>query len=189
MEDRCIISEKFGLNVATDGRALMVDEWPEYKLISIQDVTTPDDIPIYQMYLLGANGVESSTLTTPPTPGDAHEAAYLTLIAKDQSLQPTVAISTQTVYLEMQAITGPASPPNNLNIQPTSVTYQGTEVASIEGRLDQSDTAERYWVKVLLSTTIAVDTNSPGDFIISFPNNPNTGAPRVFNAAQAIVVP
>jgi arylsulfatase A-like enzyme len=187
-EDRCIISEKFNLNAATDGRAIMMDDWPEYKLVSIQDVTDPNDTPNYQMYLLGSNGVESSPLTTPPNPGDAHEGAYLALVAKDQSLQPLVT-TTQTVYLELPALTGPASPPANLNPQPVSVTYQGGEVNSIEGRLDQSDTESRYWVKVSLSTAITVDTSSPQDFVVSFADHPNTGDTRVFNAIQAIVAP
>ncbi|MDB4500641.1 sulfatase-like hydrolase/transferase, partial [Akkermansiaceae bacterium] len=58
--DRCIIAEKFGLNVATDGRSLIMDDWPNYKLISIQDVTDPASVPAYQMYLIGANGMEDS---------------------------------------------------------------------------------------------------------------------------------
>lgn len=46
MEERCIISEKFGLNVNTDERALMLAELPQYTLISIQDVTDANDPPL-----------------------------------------------------------------------------------------------------------------------------------------------
>ncbi|MCP4846462.1 MAG: sulfatase-like hydrolase/transferase [Verrucomicrobiaceae bacterium] len=99
--ERCMIAEKWGINAA-DGRSLIMDQWPQYKLISIQDVTDPDDTPDYQMYLLGSDGVEASTLTTPPNAGDAHEEAYNVLVAKDQSLEPPV-FSTVTVHIDLPA--------------------------------------------------------------------------------------
>ncbi|MED5585665.1 MAG: YHYH protein [Verrucomicrobiota bacterium] len=98
---RFIIAEKWGINAA-DGRSLIMDQWPQYKLVSIQDVTDPDDIPDYQMYLLGNNGVEANTLTTPPNAGDPHEAAYNALVAKDQSLDPAV-VATITVDIDLPA--------------------------------------------------------------------------------------
>ncbi len=96
---RCIIAEKWGINAA-DGRSLIMDQWPQYKLVSIQDVTDPDDTPSYQMYVIGSNGVEASTLTTPPDAGDPHQAAYNALVAKDQSLNPPV-FATLTVHIDL----------------------------------------------------------------------------------------
>ena len=110
MEDRCIISEKFGIN-ATDGRALITDEWPEYKLISFQDVSIANDVPTYQMYLIGDEGVETALLTTPPNPGDAWEDAYNVLLAKDESLVLPTNSSEVTLYLRVPNITGRAGVP------------------------------------------------------------------------------
>ncbi len=188
MEDRCIISERFGLNPSTDGRSLIIDEWPNFKLISTQDVTDPNDIPDYQMYLIGDNGVEIALLTTPPNPGDAWEEAYNALLAKDQSLQPVVS-DTETIYLELLATTGPASPPPNLSIQPTSVTYLGIEVDTIEGRLDPTGTTARYWVAITLPPATTIDPNNPQAFTITFPNNANTGSSRIFDAISIASAP
>ena len=90
MAERLIIAEKWGLN-ARDGRALISDEWPQYKLVSLQDVTDPEDVATYQMYLIGEAGVEVATLTTPPADGDLHAAAYQALVAVDLALAPAPA--------------------------------------------------------------------------------------------------
>jgi len=123
--DRCIIAEIFGQN-DNDGRSLIMDDWPNYKLISSQDVSDPADTPSYQMYLLGADGVEVSTLTTPPNPGDDHEAAYLALLAKDQSLVPDVMIPPVIVHIDLPANARPLINNNNGNIiRPNSITIGG----------------------------------------------------------------
>ncbi len=90
--ERLIIAEKWGLN-ARDGRALISDNWPQYKLISLQDVTDPADVATYQMYLIGDAGVEIATLTTPPDEGDPHQAAYNTLAAIDLELEPAPVVT------------------------------------------------------------------------------------------------
>lgn len=182
MEDRCIIAEKFGLNANTDGRALIMDDWPQYKLLSIHDVTDPNDTPSYQMYELGSNGVESTTLTTPPNPGDAHEAAYNALVAKDISLIPPVGVG-DTLYLELPNTTGASGVPDNQNVIPTTVTIDGVAATNIE-RLDQTDTYDKFWVKCTLPNTIT----SPYTIAeVVFPDNPNTGAARAFTVIQIII--
>ena len=182
MEDRCIIAEKFVGN-NTDGRALIMDDWPQYKLISFQDVIDPDDTPSYQMYEIGANGVESNTLTTPPNPGDSHEAAYNALVAKDISLVPAAA--GDTLYLQLPNITGGSGVPGNQNVVPTSVTIDGVEATNIE-RYDQTDTYNQFWVKCTLPNTSSAPYTAA---VVSFPENPNTGATRIFNAIQIIIDP
>ena len=123
--DRYVVAEKFGIN-ATDGRALMMDDWPEYKLISFQNVSDPNDVPTYQMYLLGADGVEISTLTTPPNSGDPHEAAYDALVAKDQSLEPDVTVPPAIINIVMPAGTPPLINTQNGNIvRPNGITVGG----------------------------------------------------------------
>jgi len=190
MADRCVIAEKFNLNANTDGRSLMMDDWPNYKLVSIEDVTDPDDIPAYQMYELGSDGVETNTLTTPPNPGDPHEAAYLALVAKNESLIP--AIEGPTLYLELPTTpTGPASVPPNLNSTPTSITIDGV-TATFVARVDSDGNADQYSVQC----TLPDDSGAPYDpittpAIVTFPDNPNnpTGGPRVFQATAITVAP
>ncbi|MGB6221358.1 sulfatase-like hydrolase/transferase [Haloferula sp.] len=183
MADRSIIAEKFGLN-DLDGRALMMDDWPQYKLISFQDVSDPDDIPTYQMYELGSNGVESNTLTTPPNPGDAHEAAYNALLAKDQSLVPPIPTG-DTLYLQLPTQTGPAGVPMNAGLAPDSITVDGV-TATFIARFDPSDTYDQFWIKCTVPDTISAPYTTA---TVTFPNNPNTGATRVFNAIQIIKSP
>ena len=183
MADRCIIAEKFGLNTATDGRALIMDDWPQYKLISIQDVTDPTDIPSYQMYELGSNGVESNTLTTPPNSGDPHEAAYNALVAKDQSLVPV--IEGDTLYLQLPTVTGAAGVPQNANVDPVTITVNGVTSTYVD-RFDQTDTYDRYWVKCTLPNTISGPYTTA---TVTFPDNPMSGDPRSFTTPDIFVAP
>jgi len=175
--DRCIVSEKGNLNPNQDGRAIIMDDWPQYKLVAIHDVIDPNDTPSYQMYEIGSNGFESQELTTPPNNGDAWEDAYLALVAKDQALVPPAMIQSTTVYLRLQTTTGAASPPPAVGVLPTQVTYQNNDVITIEGRLDpdNGDAFGRYWVKVTVDGSATIDTNAFSDFFIKFPNNTNNG--------------
>lgn len=184
-EERCIIAEKFGIN-AQDGRSLIMADWPQYKLISFQDVSDPNDTPSYQMYEIGSNGMESSTLTTPPLSGDLHAAAYNALVAKDQSLVPPV-VTGATLYLELPTTpTGPASVPMNEAINPDSITVNGI-TASYIGRLNPSDIYDRYWVKCSVPNTVSGPYTTA---TVTFPNNPNPpNLTRIFDAIQIIEAP
>jgi len=182
MADRCIIAEKFGFN-AEDGRALMMDDWPQYKLISFQDVTDPSDIPVYQMYELGSNGVEASTLTTPPNSGDPHESAFNALVAKDESLVPS-SIG-DTLYLQLPTLTGSAGVPGNANVSPDAITVDGFEAAYI-GRLSQSNMYDQFWIKCTLPDTASAPYTTA---TVIFPSNPNTNETRVFSTSQIFIAP
>ncbi len=183
MADRYVIAEKFGLN-AQDGRALMMDDWSQYKLISYQDVSDPGDIPIYQMYELGSNGVESNTLATPPVAGNPHEAAYNALVTLDQSLVPAAATG-DTLYLQLPMVTGPAGVPMNQNLAPDTITVDGVAATYI-GRLDQTDSYNQFWVKCTVPNTISAPHTTA---VVAFPDNPMTGATRVFTASAIFPAP
>lgn len=204
MEDRCVIAEKFGLNVNTDGRALMMDDWPDYKLTSIQDVTDPLDTPVYQMYELGTNGVELTTLTTPPNPGDPHEAAYNALVAKDQSLVPAAqVIVTVDIDLPTSGVT-PAVPPlinaNNGNIvRPNGITIGGVAatwdtgditvggITTSAARVDELGNPDRYSVVAtfdLGNSGLTSGVSYP--IVVSFPGG---GGSRIFTATNQYTVP
>jgi arylsulfatase A-like enzyme len=192
--DRCIIAEKFGIN-DFDGRSLIMDEWPNYKLISFQDVSDPTDTPTYQMYLVGANGVEESELTTPPIPGDAHEAAYNALLAKDQSLEPDVTVPPVTVNIDLPANVPPLINNQNGNIiRPNGITIGGvaatwsTDNITVNGvttsaaRVDENGDPDQF------SVVASFDVDSSGlvsgqsyDIIVSFPGGMGN---RVFTATN-----
>ncbi|MEZ5327663.1 MAG: sulfatase-like hydrolase/transferase [Verrucomicrobiales bacterium] len=198
--ERCIISEKFGIN-ATDGRALIMDTWPDYKLISTQDVTDPTDTPSYQMYLLGANGVEASTLTTPPNPGDAHEAAYRALVAKDQSLTPEITAPPVTVHIDLpadappliRATNGAISRPNGITIGGVAASYDTGDITvagitTSAARVDENGDPDQF------SAVAQFDVASSGlisgqsyDIIVFFPGA--GGVARTFTATNQYTVP
>lgn len=205
MEDRCIIAEKFGLNPAEDGRALIMDDWPDFKLVSIQDVTDPNDVPVYQMYLLGANGVEASTLTTPPAPGDAWEAAYNAMVAKDQSLQPAVSqIVTVDIDLPTTGVTPPVPPlintsngnivrPNGITIGGVAATWDTGDitvggVTTSAARVDENGDPDQYSVvaEIDLATT-GFTSGQSYTIIVTFPGAGGTN--RVYTATNQFVAP
>lgn len=197
--DRCLIAEKFGLN-ATDGRALIMDDWPEYKLISTQDVSDPNDTPTYQMYLLGANGVESTTLTTPPAPGDAWEAAYNALVAKDQSLEPDVTVPPVTINIVMPTGTPPLINIQNGNIvRPNGITIGGVAatwdtgdiavggVTTSAARVDVNGEPNQFsLVATFDEATSGLTSGQTYDIIVSFPGG---GGSRVFTANTQYTAP
>ncbi len=112
-----------------------------------------------------------------------HANAPCASIPPNQASSPT---NTQTVFLELPNITGPASPPSNLTIQPLTVTYQNIPVTTIFGRLNQNGTEQRYWVSVALPIDTSIDFNSPEAFTITFLPTPITQAERVFDAIQIV---
>lgn len=57
----------------------------------------------------------------------------------------------------------------------------------ILGRLNVDDIEQRYWVSVTLPIDKYIDFNIPADFTVTFPNNANTGAERVFDAIRVVV--
>lgn len=199
--DRCIIAEKFGLDPASDGRALIIDTWPDYKLISIQDVTDPDDTPTYQMYLLGANGVEDSTLATPPNPGDTHEAAYNALVAKDQSLEPDTTVSAVAVNIDLPTNAPPLLNNQNGNIvRPNGITIGGVAATYDTGditvggiitsaaRVNENGDPDQFSVVANFDvSTSGLTSGQSYDIIVSFPGAGGTSRP--FTATNQYLVP
>ncbi len=198
--DRCIIAEKFGLDPTEDGRSLIIDTWPNYKLISIQDVSDPTDTPTYQMYLLGANGVEASTLTTPPNLGDPHEAAYNALVTKDQRLEPDNTVPPETVYIDLPANCPPLINNRNGNIvRPNGITIGGVAATYDTGgitaggsttsaaRVDESGAPDQFSVVANFDvSTSGLTSGQSYDIIVSFPS---AGGNRTFTATNQYLVP
>lgn len=200
ISDRCLIAEKFGLNPVNDGRALIMDDWPEYKLVSIQDVSDPSDVPSYQMYLLGDNGMELSTLTTPPAPGDAWEAAYLALVAKDQSLEPDVSVPPVTINIVLPTGTPPLINNQNGNIvRPNAITIGGVAatwdtgditvdgVTTSAARVDVNGDPNQFAVVAFFDeATSGLVSGQTYDIVVSFPGGMGS---RVFTANTQYTAP
>lgn len=199
MEDRCIVSEKFGLNAATDGRSLIMDDWPDYKLISVQDVTDPTDIPFYQMYQLGPDGVEVSTLTTPPAPGDPWEAAYDALVAKDVAMTPVVS-QVVRVDIDLPANAPPLVNAGNGNIvRPTNIMIGGVpatwdtgditvnNVTSSAARVDENGDPDPLSVVAEFDvTTSGLTSGQSYTMVVTFPGG---GGGRDFTATNTFLMP
>ncbi len=196
--DRCIIAEKFGDN-NNNGRSLIIDTWPDYKLISSQDVSDPTDTPTYQMYLLGANGVEASTLTTPPNPGDAHEAAYNALVAKDQTLEPDVTIPPVAVHIDLPSDapslintqTGNTVRPNGITIGGVAATWDAGDitvagVTTSAARVDENGDPDQFSVVATFDVSASgLISGQAYDIIVSFPG----AGGRTFTATTQFVMP
>lgn len=199
-EDRCIIAEKYGIN-ALDGRALILDDWPQYKLLSLQDVTDPNDIPTYEMYLLGANGVEASQLTVPPAVGDPHEAAYLALVAKDESLALPVGPTLLTVDIDLPSDAPPLINPGNGNIvRPNAITIGGVAATWDTGdltangtitsaaRVNEIGAVDQFSVVATFDFTASGLTSGTSyPIVVSFPGA--GGVARTFTATNQFTAP
>ena len=209
--DRCIIAEKFGLDPAFDGRSLIMDDWPNYKLVSIQDVTDPASVPDYQMFLIGANGMEESTLTTPPAPGDDWEDAYNALVAKNETLVPDVTVPPLTINIDLPAtgttnnggtITLPTLiNANNLNIiRPIAITVGGVDatwdngditvagVTTSAARVDEiGDPDEASVVANFNISASGLTSGQSYDIVVTFPGG--GGNNRIFTATNQYLVP
>ena len=184
---RCVIAEKFG-DTNGNGRALISDVHPDYKLIIFGDKDDISDTPIFELYNLPSDANEQTNLLLSPLSNEA-QSAYDHLLAKDLALgggySDSPAGSFDTIYIELPNRTGPTSPPNNLSVNPTAIMIDG-QLASFVAREDSSGTAQRYWVKCSLTPGTGGPFTSA---TVTFPNNPNTGGARSFNSTQIITNP
>ncbi|MEM9479211.1 MAG: sulfatase-like hydrolase/transferase [Verrucomicrobiota bacterium] len=203
--DRCVITE--GGENAARGRAIMVDDYPDYKMIIFGDPEDLFETPMIEFYNITSDINEQTPLyngAVTATPGLAgtDQLAYDACFAKNTAMgggftDPPLTIG-DTIYLELPNITGPASPPNNQTVLPTSITiddgsstnHTANFVARNDFGVDVSDESDdmvaRYWVKI----TLPVGISGPySNAVVTFPDNPNNGAARVFTAIQIVVKP
>jgi arylsulfatase A-like enzyme len=82
--DRCVVSERFGSG-AGDGRALISDDYPDYKLIIFGDRLSVLDTPVFEFYHLGSDENEQTPLNIGQL-NATEQAAYDHLVAKDAAL-------------------------------------------------------------------------------------------------------
>ena len=206
LADRCIVVEKFGLN-AFDGRAIISDDYPDYKLIIFGDRLSTSDTPTFEFYNITGDVNEQSPLNIATLSGVALDA-YDHLIAKDAALgggysdPPAGGGGAQTVYLQLPDPGVPPVPPliaamgpNAGNaLHPTGVTIGG-QPATFEAtalpdgnpasRVNSLGNSDRYSVKVTFDPTAAGLTSGTYPMEATFPGS----TPRVYNSINSFVVP
>ena len=180
---RLVVAEKIGTE---SGRSLRSEAYPDYKLIIMGDPISSTDDPTFEFYNLGNDENELSPLNIAGLTGTPL-AAYNFLISKDAEIgggysNPAVGPE-DTLYLQLPTVTGAAGVPANMNLAPTSITVDGV-TATFVARVDQNETADRYWVKCTLP-----EADQYSAATVTFPDNPNTGDPRSFTATQIVVAP
>lgn len=191
--DRSVVVEKFGEGNGGDGRGIILDDFPDYKLIIFGDKDSTLDTPIFEFYNITTDPNEE----TPLAPS-ANQAAYDALIAKDAALgggYSDPATGPQDIlYLHLLDPAGtPNVPslqnPNGNSITPTSIQVDGVE-ATFLGRVDSGvdlsneadDQPEQFWVKCRVSPPAVSYTASEIEFNLR-------GDVRTFSSDQILVIP
>ena len=190
--DRCVVVEKFGQGNG-DGRGIILDDYPDYKLIIFGDKDSTLDTPTFEFYNITTDVNEQ----TPLAPF-ANQAAYDALIAKDAALgggysDPATG-PLDIIYLRLLDPAGQPNVPNLLNpmgnpVNTSSILIDGvpaTFIARVNGGADLSDegddVADQLWVKCQLSPPAGPYTGAVVEF--------NTaGNIRTFNSDQILVKP
>ncbi|YCM42280.1 sulfatase-like hydrolase/transferase [Verrucomicrobiaceae bacterium 227] len=184
---RTVVSERFSSPSSTgDGRAIISSLHPDYKLIIFGDPTSPSDSSKYEMYRISSDPNEKNALKLPPAAGDAHLAAFETLVAIDKSLQAAKTESAPgdltTYFIELPATRGPTGAPRNMRMAPDRITIND-QVATLISRSNPSGKDDQYWIKCS-----GPALGAPLKAVVTFPDNPRipTGAPRVITALRAL---
>lgn len=193
--DRCMIAE--GGDAPNRGRAIILDDYPGYKLIIFGDPESTFDTPVFEFYNVGApaNDVnEQSPLNIASLAGTALDA-YNACIAKDAALGGGYSdppSGGDTLYIELldppgqpnvPALNNPAGNPNS----PTSIVVDGvtaTYVARVNSGAslasEGDDVADQFWVKCIVPVAPPYN-NATVTFTIQ-------GTDRVFNEIDPILV-
>ncbi|MEM9016916.1 MAG: sulfatase-like hydrolase/transferase, partial [Verrucomicrobiota bacterium] len=201
-EDRAMVAERGGDNW---GRAIIVDDYPGYKLIIFGNPTSTADTPRFEFYDIANDVNEQTRLAHDPDEpfeidlteltnlgGDAL-AAYNACVAKDQALgggYSTPASDYDTIYIELPD-TGVTPVVPGLATDVTSVTVDGTP-AIVVAREDSGsslsdesdDQTDRYWVKVRMSPANGGPYTSAE---VVFPNT-GPGVARVYQSINSLLV-
>ncbi len=201
-ETRCVVAEMGG---GTPGRAIILDAYPDYKLIINGDPDSVLDDPTFEFYNIGSPTFdldEQTPLDTGSLTGTAL-VAYNACIAKDAALgggysDPSIG-SYDTIYIELPSSgVAPPVPPllsqvdGTTPIDVASVTVDGN-AATVIGRFDSGtdladetdDQDARYWVKVWIAPSQGAGSYSTAHVV--FPDTPG-GAAREYDSINTILV-
>jgi len=179
--DRCVVVEQFG-DTATNGRGIISDDYPDYKLLIIGDPNDVGDVPQFYFFNI-TNDVDERSPIDIANLSSAHQIIYDHLRAKDTALggEYSAAATTQdTIYIQLPITTGPSSAPQNVNLMPTSVLINGV-AATIVDRVDTNGDDARYIVKCTMSPSLPSYTSA----VVEFTNVPAGNATRSFTVGAA----
>ncbi|MBT8037655.1 MAG: sulfatase-like hydrolase/transferase [Verrucomicrobiae bacterium] len=196
--DRCVIVESHGENAS--GRALIVDDYPDYRLFIFNDLDEVLDSPVIEFYHTGSDANEQAPLNIASLTGEAL-AAYNACIAKDLAMggyysdEPTTGFDTLYIELPSSGVS-PEVPnltkTNGTDISVTSVTLDGN-AATVIGRVgpgasqtdESDDVTARYWVKVRIAPA---NGTYPSAHVV-FPDQPagQGGAARDYDSTSILV--
>lgn len=183
--DRCVVIEQFG-DAVDNGRALISDDYPDFKLVIEGSPIDTSDTPQFSLYNLSTDENEQSPLNLTNLSAE-QQLAYDHLLAKDAALgggYSDPAISQDTLYLELAVTTGTSSAPQNTDTLPTTITIDGV-AATVVSRVNESENPDRYWVKC----TISPIASSYSTGTVQFTGLANGDATRTFTPIQIIVAP
>jgi arylsulfatase A-like enzyme len=203
--DRVVVVEMFGGDDGS-GRALISDDYPDYKLIINGDPDSTEDTPTFEFYNIAVDPNEDSPLDIENLSTEL-QTIYDHLIAKDDSIggrysDPAGPIGIEeTLYLTIQdgddnvpPLISTQGPDAGQALAPLSVTIGGEE-ATIDtstladgnpaSRVDENGDSARYRVKVVFNAEAAgLDAGEYPILVYFSPEN----NPRVFTALETFTV-
>ncbi len=186
--DRTVIAEKFGDGAGDNGRALLSETYPDFKLIIFGDKDDPTDEPEFAFYNITADPNEDappldvSSLTVTQQAAYDHLRMIDTQLGGGYSDPPTNA---DILYLQLPNQTGAAGVPQNRNLAPSTITING-QSAVYAARFNTMEVYDQFWVKATISPANGGPYTTA---TVTFPNNPNTGDVRSFTAIQILTNP
>ena len=205
--DRAMVVEKFG-DTSDNGRALISDDYPDFKLIVYGDREDTQDTPTFTLYNLTDDPDEQAPLDLDAL-DSTQQTAYDHLLAREAAIgggysDPAGPAGVdETFYFTIQdnndftvpVLIAAQGPDAGDPLPPFSVTI-GEKDATIDtgtlqdgnpaSRVDENGDADRYRVKVVFNTIQS--GLAPGDHtvLVYFPPE---NSPRIFTADETFTVP
>ena len=203
--DRVVVVELFGGDDGS-GRAVISDDYPDYKLIVNGDPDSIEDTPTFEFFNITDDPNEDSPLDIDNLSTEL-QTIYDHLIAKEDSIggrysDPAGPIGTEeTIYITIEdgesnvpQLIGTQGANEGLPVSPISVTIGGEE-ATIDtstlddgnpaSRVDENGDAARYRVKVTFNAEASGLSAGEYPIIVYFSPQSN---PRTFTALETFTV-
>ena len=186
--ERSIVAEKFGDSAGDNGRAVLSESFPDFKLIIFGDRLDTTDEPVFAFYNIANDPNEDAAPLDISNLTGTEQAAYDELLSIDAQLgggYSDLPSNEDTLYIRLPELTGSAGVPGNRNLDPDIVTVDGQTVNYID-RFDTDDVYDQFWVKATVSPATGGPYNTA---TVTFPNHPTTQEIRSFTAAEIIINP
>ena len=187
--ERSIVAEKFGDDAAGgNGRAVLSESFPDYKLIIFGDREDTTDEPVFAFYNISTDPNEDGAPLDLSALTATEQSAYDFLLQIDTQLGGGYSdppSNEDVIYIQLPNVTGRAGVPGNANVDANMITVDG-QTASYVARFNPTDVYDQFWVKATISPATGGPYNTA---TVTFPNNPMTFETRSFSAIQIITNP